>query len=113
MQFVDHIKFSVLPQISQFYFEDEYNLNDAVSTTCSVTKGDLPLDIWWTFREIDGLNEKKLSTNDGVVISRPNAKLSLLSIEAVKGRHRGNYTCIVSNKAGTIQYSAQLAINGS
>ena len=104
----------VVPQIVPFDFGDEeYNLNDAVSTMCSITKGDLPLDIWWTFGEVDSLTEKKLSTNDGVVISRANPKLSVLSIEAVKGRHRGNYTCIVSNKAGATQYSAQLAINGS
>ena len=103
----------VVPQIVPFDFGDEeYNLNDAVSTMCSVTKGDLPLDIWWAFGEVDSFTEKKLNTNDGLVITRTGNKLSVLNIESVKGRHRGNYTCIVSNKAGTTQYSAQLAING-
>ena len=83
-----------------------------MSATCTVTKGDLPLDIYWMLSEVDSPVEQKLSTNDGLAITRAGNKLSLLNIESVKGRHRGNYTCVVSNKAGSTQYSAQLSING-
>lgn len=100
--------------IAPFTFgDDEYNLNDAVSATCTVTKGDQPLIIYWSFIDAETNIERNLTTNDGVVISRPNSKLSLLSLEAIKGRHRGVYGCKVSNKAGVAEYSAQLAINGS
>lgn len=69
------------------------------------------MQIWWTF--IDGYElEKNLTTNDGVEILRRGQKVSMLSIEAVKARHRGNYTCHAQNKAGTTLQSAQLAING-
>jgi len=43
---------------------------------------------------------------------RSTQKMSVLSIEAVKARHRGNYTCFAHNKAGVAQQSAYLAING-
>lgn len=36
----------------------------------------------------------------------------LLHIEAVKARHRGNYTCYAQNKAGVSQQSCYLHING-
>jgi hypothetical protein len=89
------------------------NLDDAASVICSVTKGDLPIHIWWTL--VDDFNqgyEKNLSTNDGLMITRSGQKLSLLNIESVKARHRGNYTCYAMNKAGITQHSAFLFING-
>jgi hypothetical protein len=104
----------VLPQINPFSFgDDEMNLDDAASVICSVTKGDLPIHIWWTL--VDDFNngyEKNLSTNDGLMITRSGQKLSLLNIESVKARHRGNYTCYAKNKAGITQHSAFLFING-
>ena len=83
-----------------------------MSATCTVTKGDLPIHIWWTLSDTYYENERNLSTNDGVVILKNGQKLSLLNIESVKARHRGNYTCYAKNKAGIMQYSAALAING-
>lgn len=38
--------------------------------------------------------------------------MSMLGIEAVKARHRGNYTCYAQNKAGIAQHSAFLSVNG-
>lgn len=61
---------------------------------------------------MDGLSYN-LTTNDGVVLTRNSQKTSMLAIEAVKARHRGNYKCHASNRAGTVQHSAYLAINGS
>lgn len=70
------------------------------------------MSIWWTL--IDDFNryERNLSTNDGLMISRTSQKLSVLNIDAVKDRHRGNYTCYAKNKAGISQHSAFLHING-
>lgn len=80
---------------------------------CTITKGDLPIDIWWTLRDDYHDVERNLTTNDGVMITKTSPKISLLNIEAVKARHRGNYTCLARNKAGIAQHSAYLAINGS
>lgn len=88
------------------------NLDDAVSATCTIAKGDLPIHIWWTLVDDFNGDEKNLSSNDGLMITRTSQKLSLLNIDAVKARHRGNYTCYAKNKAGTSKHSAFLFING-
>lgn len=100
--------------ITPFSFgEDELNLDESASTICSVIKGDLQqLKIWWLFKGEDEEFPYNLTTNDGIIISRTGQKLSVLNIEAVKARHRGNYTCFASNRAGVAQHSAYLAING-
>jgi len=93
--------------------EEELNLDDSVTATCSITKGDLPLKIWWTFKSDDDELPYNLTTNDGVVVTRNGQKLSFLNIEAVKARHRGNYTCFAQNKGGHSQQSSYLSIHGS
>jgi hypothetical protein len=102
-----------LPLINPISFgDDEMNLDDAVTAVCTITKGDLPIRIWWTLVDDFSGIERNLSTNDGVVITRSSPKLSILNIDAVKARHRGNYTCHAHNKAGGSQHSAFLYING-
>jgi hypothetical protein len=105
--------FSVLPLIMPFTFGDEeLNLDESVSVICSITKGDLPLKIWWTFKGDFEEFPYNLTTNDGVMITRSGQKVSMIQIDAVKARHRGNYTCFAHNKAGISQQSSYLAING-
>lgn len=104
----------VLPQIVPFNFgKDEVNFDDSVTATCSIIKGDLPMNIFWKFTEGDERLSYNLTTNDGIVVSKAGNKLSVLNIEAVKARHRGNYTCFAQNKAGASQFSSYLAVNGS
>ena len=104
----------MLPIIAPFSFgEEEFNLDDSVTATCSITKGDLPLKIWWTLSDsFESMEEYNISTNDGVFISKTGNKISMLNIEAVKARHRGNYTCYAKNKAGISKQNSYLAING-
>lgn len=104
-----------MPTIVPFNFGDEeLNLDESIYATCSITKGDLPIMIWWKFNG-EGTNNLSynLTTNDGIVITRPSPKASTFAIDAVKARHRGNYTCFAQNKGGIAQHSAYLAINGS
>lgn len=89
------------------------NFDDSVTATCSIIKGDLPMKIWWSFTESDESLRYNLTTNDGVVVTKPSQKVTLLTIDAVKARHRGNYTCLAQNKGGSSQYSTYLAVNGS
>jgi Immunoglobulin domain len=104
----------VLPQISPFSFgDDEVFFDDAVSATCTVTKGDpAGLKVFWQFQSEDEAYPFNLTTNDGVLITRTSQKTSTLTIEAVKARHRGNYTCIAQNRAGVTQHSTFLHVNG-
>lgn len=105
----------MIPIIAPFNFgEDELNLDDSVTAICSITKGDLPVSIWWRFGEsADSPMSYNLTTNDGIVITRTSEKISMINVDAVKAHHRGNYTCFARNKAGTVQHSSYLAINGS
>ena len=97
-----------------FTFGDEQiNLDNSIMVSCSIIVGDLPLNIWWRFTESDETMSYNLTSNDGVVVTKPSQKFSILAIDAVKARHRGNYTCFASNKGGATQHSAYLAINGS
>lgn len=79
---------------------------------CSVTKGDIPIKLWWTFKGEHDEFPYNLTSNDGVMITRTAQKISTLAIEAVKARHRGNYTCYAQNRAGVAQQSSYLSING-
>ena len=71
------------------------------------------MKIWWTFKGDNDDYPYNLTTNDGIIITRTTQKVSMLTIEAVKARHRGNYTCYAQNKGGHSQHSAFLYINGS
>lgn len=103
----------VPPQIAPFNFgEEQFNLDEMVSATCTVNKGDLPIHVWWTLSDEYDRAERNLTTNDGIVLTRNNQRISMLSIEAVKARHRGNYTCFAKNNGGLVQHSAYLSING-
>lgn len=96
------------PQVAPFDFGDEaINSGDAVSVSCTVTKGDLPFGIKWTF------NDKTMDVTSGVTISRTTKKSSQLIIESVQDVHSGNYTCAVKNQAGIAKQSAILHVNGT
>lgn len=102
------ISLTVLPQVAPFDFgEDTYNAGDTVSLTCTITKGDMPIEISWLF------NDNPMKSSDGVVITRSGRKISMLSIDSIQGTHRGNYTCVAKNDAGTAAHSALLHVNGT
>lgn len=74
---------------------------------CAVIKGDYPLDIYWS------LNGNNVEDIVGVTVVNTNKRVKQLTIENVKGHHAGVYTCTVKNKAGSVDYSAILNVNGS
>lgn len=97
----------VLPQIVPFDFGDEtINALDMVSASCTVNKGDLPINIYWKH------NDRKIFSSDGVLISKTSQRMSVLTIESVRYRHSGNYTCGAENNGGFVQYTANLLVNG-
>lgn len=74
---------------------------------CMVLKGDLPLEIRWMHNNVP----IELKTGVNVMLASP--RVSSLNIESVLGEHRGKYTCVASNKAGVMEYSAELNVNGT
>lgn len=98
--------FIVPPQITPFEFgEDTVNSGDVAIATCTVIKGDFPMDITWT------LNDKSVKDVHGVSVIHTK-RSSQVSIDSVVFEHTGEYTCAAKNAAGYSTYSAVLNVNG-
>lgn len=89
--------------------EVPFNPGDTALVNCLATKGDLPLDISWTFSSetLDSSLQRDITTMP------LNPRASLLTINSVSANHQGNYTCIVQNAAGRAEYAASLVVNGT
>lgn len=96
-----------LPQIIPFEFGDPVDASDIATINCAVMKGDPPFEIHWK------LNNRRIDSNDGIIISRSGQRISMLNIESVQPRHAGKYTCYVESMAGLIEHSAVLRVNGT
>lgn len=77
------------------------------AVTCSVTKGDLPMEIQWMFQN-EVIDEKR----EDILISNFGKRGKQLSIEAVGAIDAGEYTCVASNIAGSTTRTAVLDVNG-
>ncbi|XP_059046490.1 cell adhesion molecule Dscam2 isoform X9 [Achroia grisella] len=98
----------VPPLIVPFSFgEMPYNPGDTVVVNCVATKGDLPLDISWTFSS-ETLDS---SLHRDIMTMQLGPRASALTINPVSANHQGNYTCIVQNAAGRVEYAATLVVN--
>lgn len=97
----------VPPQIAPFDFgEEAINSGELVSITCSVHKGDLPIDMSWYH------NGKPISDEEGISIMK-SRKVNTLSIESVSFESAGEYSCVAKNRAGSTSHSAILNVNGT
>lgn len=110
---------AVAPQLAPFSFGDEAaNAGEMATVQCAVIKGDLPIDLAWSFngRVIEiangAFNEHNYDNSD-IVISRSSKRASTLTIESVAARHAGEYSCTASNTAGTATHSSVLSVNGT
>uniref|UniRef100_A0A182WFX7 Down syndrome cell adhesion molecule n=1 Tax=Anopheles minimus TaxID=112268 RepID=A0A182WFX7_9DIPT len=100
------VQVMVLPHMLPIEFgSDIIFLNDMVTSSCTVNKGDFPIDIFWKF------NDRRIASEDGITISRTNQRMSVLTIEAVRDQHSGNYTCVAQNRAGQVLQTALLQVN--
>uniref|UniRef100_A0A1B0DA17 Ig-like domain-containing protein n=1 Tax=Phlebotomus papatasi TaxID=29031 RepID=A0A1B0DA17_PHLPP len=101
------LKINVPPQIIPFTFGDEAsNPGDSHAVHCTVTKGDVPIDIRWSLN-----GQPLVNSENGVTIFRMSPRLSSLSIDNVKDIHRGVFKCTASNAAGTTDYATELIVN--
>lgn len=98
----------VQPQILPLDFgEQSFNFGDPISLTCSLHKGDLPINLSWLH------NNVSIGYIDGILISKVGHRNSMITIDSVTDRHAGTYTCIAENKAGVASSSAVLNVNGT
>jgi len=97
----------VPPRIVPFSFGDEpLEAGSHASLQCSVDQGDLPLSISWIF------HGQELSSQMGIETVRIGKRNNLLTVESIAPFHAGSYTCVVSNKAGSVNHTADLIVRG-
>ena len=95
------------PKIVPINFgQDTFDEGTSATIVCSVSAGDEPMIIKWTFH---GLN---ISSDSGIVTSNLGSRTSILMINSVSHGHRGSYTCLAQNRAGSASSTAELNING-
>ncbi|XP_066145701.1 cell adhesion molecule Dscam1 isoform X46 [Euwallacea fornicatus] len=100
------VQVMVPPQIHPFDFgTDEIYASELVTATCTVSKGDFPIEIYWY------LNGQPITDQYGVIIAQTNRRVSQLTIESSSAIHTGEYTCLAKNEAGSIKHSAYLNVN--
>ncbi|XP_066244765.1 cell adhesion molecule Dscam1 isoform X30 [Euwallacea similis] len=100
------VQVMVPPQIHPFDFgTDEIYASELVTATCTVSKGDFPVEIYWY------LNGQPITDQYGIIIAQTNRRVSQLTIESASAIHAGEYTCVAKNKAGSIKHSAYLNVN--
>lgn len=105
--FIPCYKHVVPPKITAFQFGDEaLNSGEPASVQCTISGGDWPIDVSWT------LNGRSIGEYLDVATTKFTKYTYALAIDAVGGHHAGNYTCRAQNRAGVMEYTAQLVVNG-
>lgn len=101
------LSLSVPPIIEPFSFQDGLSEGMRTRTVCGVSSGDQPLVVSWLK---DG---QPLSPMLGVNVSALDPYSSLLSISSLDSRHTGDFTCVASNPAAEVRYTAKLQVKGN
>nr|CAD7591924.1 unnamed protein product [Timema genevievae] len=92
------------PIIEPFSFQDGLSEGMRTRTVCGVSRGDPPLAIAWL--KDGGSFSPSLAVN----VSTLDSYSSLLSISSLASIHSGDYTCVASNPAAEVRYTAKLQV---
>lgn len=98
---------------------------------CSSSQGDQPFNITWLkdgipiqsggVESLHNQHDSHSAAAGNSIFKTPDPSLtineyapfsSILSIHNVTSRHNGNYTCRVTNRAGSVEYVAMLSVSG-
>ncbi|KAH7975126.1 hypothetical protein HPB49_024198 [Dermacentor silvarum] len=97
------------PKIQAFNFPREQQLvGKKVVVSCVAVEGDEPMSFAW-FKNGQPLAE---SAGLGTKVAKLTENMASLTIPDVTAADIGNYTCVVSNKAGEDSFTASLLVNG-
>ncbi|XP_065091075.1 cell adhesion molecule Dscam2 isoform X7 [Ochlerotatus camptorhynchus] len=94
----------VPPNIEPFIFQDGLAEGMRTRTVCGVSKGDQPMSFKWLK---DG---EPLSSMLGANVSTLDQYSSLLNIPSLSAAHSGDYTCVASNPAAEVKFTASLQV---
>ncbi|XP_058796799.1 cell adhesion molecule Dscam2 [Phymastichus coffea] len=95
----------VPPKISPFTADHELHLGERTTLTCSVSRGDLPLTIFWLK---DG---RTLGPSERVTVTSVDQFNSILMIESLSPDHNGNYSCVARNLAAEVSHTQRLVVH--
>ena len=68
--------------------------------------GDQPITIYWLF------DNDQINKDLGILVNSLSSRSSVLTIDSIKAKHAGNYTCVGKNVAGITTHSTSLIVNG-
>lgn len=84
---------------------------------CTASQGDPPVKLSWVkdaaVLEADGDPVQGGQQPAGIQIKDFAAFSSVLAINSVTSNHSGNYTCVVTNRAGRAEFTAALSVTGN
>ncbi|RWS27846.1 Down syndrome cell adhesion molecule-like protein Dscam2, partial [Leptotrombidium deliense] len=100
-----HINVKIKPVIEDFFFPKSLREGQRASALCTVSSGDLPILIQWFKDNIP------LSNHKGILVNVVADYSSTLLFESLTLDHKGNYTCIATNDAGTVSHTASMIIH--
>ena len=105
--FYFHVTGQKIPEIKPFHFSGELKTDKRVTLTCSVIDGDPPFQFRWfkDGKEVQQGQNRFFRTQDDLLIS-------VLIIQKLGPSDNGNYTCRVSNAAGSDEHSESLLLKG-
>lgn len=83
------------------------SFGEFVNIQCTIAGGDLPVRITWT------LNGKPFEDYLEIITTKRGKRISELTIESLSAKHTGNYSCIAENRAGRVNHTAELRVNGA
>ena len=82
------------------------NQDEPVSISCTISGGDLPINVRWT------LNGGEIESWHEILTETRGKRINVLMIESLKAKHAGTYDCIASNAAGIVKHTSELIVNG-
>lgn len=88
-----------------FSFSPNLQEGGRAQVTCSVSSGDLPIHFSWLK---DGLQLPPTLQVEEMM----DEFFSILVFKRVTAQHSGQYTCVASNSAATVNHTAQLLVKG-
>lgn len=95
------------PIIVPFSFgEKSSHVNQYLTLQCTISEGDLPINILWSF------NNQPITSELDIITAKMGKRSSVLTIESVTDKHAGNYVCQGQNRAGLAIYSTELKVIG-
>ncbi|KAI1289731.1 Down syndrome cell adhesion molecule-like protein Dscam2 [Halotydeus destructor] len=101
------VKVLIPPAIDPFVFSKSLLQGQRYTILCSVSRGDMPLQIRW-YKDGEEIRIPNFAAT-GIMHVSPFS--SNLIFESLRSDHKGNYTCEVTNGVGSVSYTGQMVIH--